>query len=112
MSLATRIPIRVEPEAAEYADRRGLRAALDAMLAHAGEVVEGLRSVVVRLAVDPEEGTRTILIEASYEDGGEPAGVEDQPEWRWDRWAVATFPPEVNVHFCFLASPETGDDPR
>src|SRR4051812_32985226 len=104
MPLALNIPINVSPDAAARVAGIGLQSELDAMLGHTKEAVPGLRSISVYLDLRPEGGDPVVLIMADITEPGPdgPGMADDRIELKWDRWAIATFPPDVNRHFCMM----------
>ena len=87
--------VRISKEAAGHVVRLGLRPESEAMLQHAEQAVPDLKSVSSRLDVPADGGEPVVLIvaETAAPDRGGMADVS--AELDWDRWAIATFGPEV-----------------
>jgi hypothetical protein len=77
------------------------------MLEHTKQSTPGLRSIAVSLDDQFRQSDPTILIVAEIDefDPNAPGMADESTEWRWDRWASETFPPDVLRHFCMMAIP-------
>jgi hypothetical protein len=108
------LPVQVSDDAEAYVESLGLRPEFEAMLEHAKQAIPGVRSILVRVDDSFETGEPIILILADLSQPGTsgPGGSGESAELAWDRWAVETFPPDVNRHFCMMAIHGTGDDAR
>jgi hypothetical protein len=98
--------ISVARDAAEQVAQLGIQPEFEAMLDHTWQTIPGLRSISVSLDDGFEQGTHpTVLILAELI---EPGRGDHSLEVQWDEWAVATFPADVNRHFCMMATYGTG----
>jgi hypothetical protein len=91
------VPLTVTPEAAEYIDQHGVRAAFEQMVARIAGTVPGIRSIRAELPPQYDVGYDIITIEATTP----VEGVANGAETSFDRWAIETFPSDVLVHFTF-----------
>src|SRR5690349_15892086 len=114
MPLSLYVPEIIDPEAEAQVEKLGLQPEFRAMLDRIKQVVVGLQSISVSLDPRPEGDDPIILILAALKDPG-PDGsnmADEGLESQWDRWAIETFPPDVNRHFCMMAIHGLDDDAR
>src|SRR4051812_19362877 len=104
------IPVRVSPEAEARVAQLGVQRELDLMIEHTKETVPGLRAITVSLESRYDHGDEPVLLISAEVPG--PGSVDDPTEPLWDRWVIATFPPEVLEHFCFMVAYGAGGDGR
>jgi hypothetical protein len=100
MATAATIPLTISPEADAFIDEVGQRREFEAMLEHARQVVPGLRAFEVILHDTPETGPPGVIIWAHRDD---PGPGNDPTHWRWARWVVEAYPPEVCQNFVLLS---------
>ena len=101
MSMVETIPMTTTPEAEAFIDREGQRAAFEAMLDRAREVVPDLRGFSVHLDDLPHTGPPGILIALRR---GPFDGETDLVDDMISTWMIATFSPEVWMNFSMLST--------
>jgi hypothetical protein len=109
MTTAATIPVKVEPDAAEYIEQLGMRAEFERMLEHTRSIVPGLRAITVEYDHDPSNTIGPGIIIWSHRD--EPPGP-DGVDNDWGRWKVTTFPTEVCLQFVMLSAYGGGGNGR
>jgi hypothetical protein len=116
MTTKTDTSVDISFDAADHIQCLGVWPEFKTMLEHTRATVPRLRSISVSLDKQVDSDEPAVLILANVEEpGAEVSGLADESaEWEWDRWAVATFSPEVLRHFCLMAVPaaDAEDDGR
>ncbi|MDR3633940.1 MAG: hypothetical protein P4L84_09055 [Isosphaeraceae bacterium] len=106
MATTAEVPVNVSEQAEHRILELGLWPQFEAMVEHTKQATPSLRSISVSLA-DQAGVASSILILAEIAEFNvsAPGMADESTEWRWDRWAIATFPPDVLRHFCMMAIP-------
>ena len=102
------IPVTVDPEAADLVAELGMRAELERMLEQARQAIPGVRRLHVVFAPPYDTGPDPSVVIEAYRD---PAArhPKDNTSAQYDRWQIATFPPDVFRHFVLLLMDEPSD---
>ena len=107
MATTAELPVHVSEQAEHRILELGLLPQFQAMVEHTKQSTPSLRSISVSLDDQAGEDDSPILILAEIEEFNvsAPGMADESTEWRWDRWAIETFPPDVLRHFCMMAIP-------
>jgi hypothetical protein len=99
------IPLTVDPEASALVAELGLQAELERMLEHARHTVSGLLQLYVVFAPPYDTGPDPAIVIEAHRDptARQP---DDQTWYRFSRWQIATFSPDVFRHFVLLIMDE------
>ncbi len=99
MTTNTTIPVNVSAEAAAHLDQLGLRAAFNALVEKAKELLPGLRLIDVTLDYAPWMSDEpAVLLDFHRPHPGGDDGANDQ----FIQWTIAAIPPEQGRHFAWL----------
>lgn len=101
MTTAASIPVTVTPDAAEYLDQIGMHKECEQMVEHTRQTVPGLHAISVEYDHDPSNTIGPGVVIMAHRD--EPPPGEQPAEWEWNKWQVATFPPEVTRQFVMMS---------
>jgi hypothetical protein len=105
MNAAVTVPVSVTPEAAERLAEVGCQEQYEQMLGKICELIPDLRWIKVWLVPAYEEGDEPgIILDAITED----AAVLDRHSLydQFSDWKLATFPPDVRMHFSLSITDE------
>lgn len=107
MATMAEVPVSISGPAADRIFELELWPHLRVMLEHTRQATPGLRSIGVSLddGSGPGEGILLLIAEVEEFDSDAPGMANESAEWRWDRWASETFPPDVLRHVCMMAIP-------
>jgi hypothetical protein len=97
MTLATNVPLTVQPDAAQRVAELGLQAELDRMLEHVRQTVPCVQRIDIWLQPPYDTGPDPAVIIEVYQ--SEP-GRWQYSDWeKWRDWLLETFSPDVWRHF-------------
>lgn len=107
MATIVETPVNISLQAADRILGLEVWPQFKAMLEHTKRSTPGLRSIAVSLDDQSQQRDPMILITAEIDelDPNATDMADESPEWRWDRWASETFPPDVLRHFCMMTIP-------
>lgn len=96
------MPLTITPEAADFIAAKGLQEPYRRMLDNIPLRIPGVRAIAVTLewAFDHGDDPR-LIFDVTRAD---PHLACDPAEGAWQRWVIATFPPEEFSHFCLLSN--------
>lgn len=100
MNTSTSVPVIVQPEALAYADKPGLRPALERMV----ERMQAIAPHLVRIGVSPEaspydptDDPQVVIEGVEPSNARLPEDLTLLNEYR--KWVLDTYPPTVTCHF-------------
>jgi hypothetical protein len=101
MSTAT-IPFTITPEAAAFIEERKLQVPFQRMLDNIPSRFPRVEEICVSLQYpqDDDDELPRVILDVQRDD----FEVDDPLEKNWDRWVIATFPPEEFSHFCLISN--------
>lgn len=110
MATTATIPVTLTPHAAARIADLNLQAEFERMVEHTRQTAPGLRSISVTLGFDPCPEVDPGIVLWAHRD--HPGPGYDPTNWNWGAWEVATFPPEVSVHFTMISTVADANDGR
>jgi hypothetical protein len=107
VATTTELPIKISVPAADRFLELETRPRFRAMIEHPRQSINVLRLITVSLddQSHPEEPTTLMVAEIDDSHLETPGVADESAEWRWDRWAAETFPPDVLRQYCMMAIP-------